>query len=122
MLRKVSSKFEMSFERSGGAIIVARVDIWQPTEEQWRQVAVLEFKNPLKTVEKIKEKLGAGQYTCVFQCFVQESLNGRYDFGFAVDGKPTFIDTGDVNTTAASDDSKVFKDQFILEVQAGKQR
>jgi hypothetical protein len=117
MLRKVSSKFEMSFDRSGGAIIVARVDIWKPDEDQWRQVAALEFKNPLKATETIKGKLAAGQYTCVFQCFVQESLNGRYDFNFAVDGKPTFVDTGDVNTTTATDDSEVFKDQFVLDVQ-----
>jgi len=117
MLRKVSSKFEMSFDRSGGAIVVARVDIWKPEEDQWRQVGALEFKNTLKATEKIREKLAPGQYTCVFQCFVQESLNGRYDFSFAVDGKATFVDTGDVNTTAASDDSKVFKDQFVLDVQ-----
>ena len=117
MLRKVSTKFEMSFDRSGGAIIVARVDVWKPEADQWRQVRALEFKDPLKSTEVIKEKLARGQYTCVFQCFVQESLNGRYDFNFAVDGKATFIDTGDVNTTTATDDSKVFKDQFILDVQ-----
>ena len=117
MLRKVSTKFEMSFERSGGAIIAARVDIWKPAADQWRQVAAMEFENPLQSIEKVKGKLPRGQYTCVFQCFVEESLNGRYDFNFAVDGKATFVDSGDVNTTTASNDSKVFKDQFVLDVQ-----
>jgi hypothetical protein len=92
------------------------VDIWRPEEDQWVQVAELEFNDPLLRSETLKRKLGAGQFTCVFQCFVEESLNGRYDFNFAVDGKPTFVDTGDVNTTSASNDSKIFKDQFILPV------
>jgi len=116
MLRKVSKNFEMSLDRSGGSIITARVDIWKAEEDQWVQVAELEFNDPLQSSEKLKRKLPAGQYTCVFQCFVEESLNGRYDFNFAVDAKPTFADTGDVNTTSASNDSKIFKDQFILAV------
>jgi hypothetical protein len=54
----------------------------------------------------------------VFQCFVEESLNGKYEFRLDVAGEPTFADAGDVNTTAASNDSKVYKDQFVLEIPA----
>jgi hypothetical protein len=54
----------------------------------------------------------------VFKCFVEESLNGRYKFTFAVGGTDTYADEGDVNLTPADNDSKVFKDQFILAVKS----
>jgi hypothetical protein len=107
----------MSFDRSGGSIIAARVDVWKPQENQWVQVAAVEFDEPLKTTETVSTKLPKGQYTCIFKCFVEESLNGHYDFNFLVHGKKTFFASGDVNTTSAPDDAQVFKNQFVLKVQ-----
>jgi hypothetical protein len=43
-------------------------------------------------------------------------LNGVYRFDLDIDGNTVFQDHGDVNTTSAKNDSKVYKDQFVLEV------
>jgi hypothetical protein len=116
MIRNVDSNFEMSFQRSGGSIITARVDIWRAEQEQWQHVAELVFDNPVLPTEKRGAELKAGRYTCVFKCRVEESLNGRYGFDLAVNDKSTFADTGDVNTTSSQHDSKVYRDQFVLAV------
>ncbi len=116
MLRKVPKNFKLSLSRSGGAIIGAQIDVWKPTQTDWEHVDQYMFDQPLKSTETVQATLPKGAYACVFQCFVEESINGRYDFDFSVAGKSTFIDSGDVNNTAAKNDSKVFKDQFVLEV------
>lgn len=116
MLRKTSSPVAFEFARSGGSIILARVDLWKATTDDWQLVASSEFKDATKPLEPSTLDLPKGSYTGVFQCFVQESLNGRYRFGFSVGGSATFRADGDVNTTPAKDDTKVFKDSFILEV------
>ena len=117
MRRIVSNNFQMSFSRAGGSIITARVDVWRASGDQWVHVDALPFDRPVAPKERQDRQLDPGEYTCVFQCFVEESLNGKYDFDLSVDGSPTYVDQGDVNTTAAKNDSKVYKDQFILEVQ-----
>lgn len=117
MRRIVSNNFQMSFSRAGGSIITARVDVWRASGDQWVHVDALPFDRPVVPKERQDRQLDRGEYTCVFQCFVEESLNGKYDFDLSVDGSPTYVDQGDVNTTAAKNDSKVYKDQFILEVQ-----
>jgi hypothetical protein len=120
MLRKSKSPVPFEFERSGGSLITARVDIWKATEDGWLAVGACEFNDPTAPNEQAQVKLDAGSYTCVFQCSVEESINGVYEFTLTVGGKATFADKGDVNTTMARDDQKVFKDQFILEVQKGR--
>lgn len=117
MRRIVGKEFVMSFRRQGGSIITARVDVWRAEGDQWKHVAELPFDRSVVDVERQSRQLPAGEYTCVFQCFVEESLNGRYDFELSVNDAATYADNGDVNTTAAKNDSKVYKDQFILEVQ-----
>lgn len=116
MLRKSKSPVSIDFKRQGGSIILARVDIWKAKANDWELVASEEFKSATKPTESATLSLAKGSYTGIFQCFVEESLNGRYHFELNVGGKPTFVADGDVNTTPANDDAKVFKDQFILEV------
>jgi len=117
MRRIVSNNFQMSFSRAGGSIITARVDVWKASGNQWLHVDALPFDRPVLPTEQQARQLDRGEYTCVFQCFVAESLNGKYDFDLSVDGAKTYFDQGDVNTTPAKNDSKVYKDQFILQVQ-----
>ena len=117
MLRKAKSPVKLDFRRAGGSIIVSQVDIWKPTEEGWVLVDQAKFSDATQQLESRMVKLAPDRYTCVFQCFVQESLNGRYDFNLAVQGKETFADHGDVNTTTSNDDSKVYKDEFVLAVE-----
>jgi hypothetical protein len=119
VLRVAASPVEIRFFRAGGSIVMARVDLWRATPSGWEAVAVYDMRDTLSQVEVVQQVLPAGSYTCVFQCFVEESLNGKYEFRLDVAGEPTFADAGDVNTTAASNDSKVYKDQFVLEVPAG---
>jgi hypothetical protein len=118
MMRNVRSPFKLQFSRSGGALITARVDVWKATQDDWQFVAQYEFSDAAQPTEILQGKLPAGSYTCVFKCFVEESLNGRYKFTFAVGGTDTYADEGDVNLTPADNDSKVFKDQFILAVKS----
>jgi hypothetical protein len=117
MLRKAKSPVKFKFTRAGGSIIVSQVDIWRPTEKGWVLVDQVKFSDATQQEEAQEVELTPERYNCVFQCFVQESLNGRYDFVFAVQGKDTFADDGDVNTTPSNDDSKVYKDEFVLAVE-----
>jgi hypothetical protein len=117
MLRISKSPAKFEFKRSGGSVITSVVDIWKPTEEGWVLIAQVKFPDVTQPVEAKEVELAPNRYTCVFQCFVQESLNGRYDFTLSVRGKKTFADSGDVNTTPSNDDSKVYKDEFVLEVE-----
>lgn len=117
MLRTVSGPFELSFARAGGSVITSRVDVWLATPAGWQSKGQFVFSDPTTEREVLKGELPAGSYTCVFQCYVEESLNGIYDFAFEVNGTSTYRDKGDVNTTAAKDDAKVYKDQFVLVVQ-----
>jgi hypothetical protein len=117
MIRNVGTHFEMSFQRSGGSIITARVDVWRADQDQWQHVHELVFDNPLLPAERHSAELKGGRYACVFKCRVEESLNGKYHFDLAVNDKSTFADAGDVNTTSSQHDSKVYRDQFVLAVE-----
>jgi len=117
MLRTVTSPFNMSFTRSGGALITARADVWKADPGGWVHIAQFEFSNPTLPAEQLQGTLPSGSYTCVFKCYVEESLNGIYSFDFQIGGVDTYNDDGDVNSTSAGNDSKVYKDQFILEIQ-----
>ena len=117
MLRKSGKSVKMRFTRAGGSIVVARTDLWKATSSGWKPVTAFTFNDPTNPAESQVKPVPAGSYTCVFQCFVEESLNGKYQFQFDVGSTKTFADEGDVNTTSAPNDTKVFKDQFILEVQ-----
>jgi len=117
MLRTSGPSVTMQFGRKGGSIIIARVDVWKATASDWQAIEMFNFDNALLPQQTITKPLALGSYICVFQCYVHESLNGKYDFDFQISGQQTFFDSGDVNTTSSPDDSKVFKDQFQLTVQ-----
>ncbi len=116
MLRKVKKDFKMALKRGGGSIIGAEIDVWRPTANDWELVGRFIFSDAVQSTETINATLPSGAYSCVFQGFVTESINGRYDFDFSVAGKSTFISDGNVDTTPAKNDKQVFKDQFVLEV------
>lgn len=116
MLRKVKKDFKMTLKRGGGTIIGAEIDVWRPTTDDWELVGRFMFSDAVQSTETIDATLPKGAYTCVFQGFVTESINGRYDFDFLVGGKSTFISDGDVDSTPAKNDKQIFKDQFVLEV------
>ena len=116
MIQTVASPFALQFSRTGGSLITARLDVWQPTPTGWQSVGQFAFSDPTHSVENVPGQLAPGSYTCVFQCYVEESLNGKYSFDFSVAGSSVYQDSGDVNTTSANNDSKVYKDQFVLKV------
>lgn len=116
MLRTAKSPIKMTVKRAGGSIIHVRVDVWRATETDWEAVDQYEFIESTESSETIKKTLPKGSFTCVARCYVEESLNGMYDMKFDVDGTETFTASGDVNTTNAPNDSRVFRNQFVLEV------
>ncbi len=116
MFRTAKSPVKMTIKRSGGSIIHVRVDVWRATEEDWEAVAQFEFIEATESTETLKKAIPKGTYTCVARCYVEESLNGIYHMKFDVDGDETFEASGDVNTTSAPNDSRVFRNQFVLEV------
>lgn len=116
VLRNVRPSFSLSFSRSGGALVIARVDVWKPTTPEWQLIQSFLFNDSTLPKEVLPGELVAGSYTCVFQCFVQEAVNGVFQFAFAVDAEPTYEDGGDVNTTSAPNDSKTYHDEFVLNV------
>lgn len=117
MLRITKSPVDFSFARGGGSIVVARTDIWRAKPTGWELVEAVEFNDPTKKSETQAPTLPAGEYTCVFQCYVEESVNGVYRFDLSVGKQSTMVGSGDANTTPAANDSKVFKDQFVLRVE-----
>jgi hypothetical protein len=116
MFRTAKSPVKMAIHRSGGSIIHVRVDVWRAAAEDWEAVEQYEFVEATESTENIKKTIPKGTYTCVARCYVEESLNGVYDMKFSVDGTETFAASGDVNTTSAPNDSRVFRNQFVLEV------
>lgn len=116
MFRTSKSPVTFAFERAGGSIIIGQIDVWKATSKDWQLVSQIKFSDVTAPSESKDETLPKGDYTCVFQCFVQESLNGKYEFELDVAKKSTYLDSGDCNTTSAPNDTKVYKDQFLLEV------
>jgi len=110
------SPVTMELTRGGGSIILARADFWQSAPTGWVLVTSASFQNVAKSPETQTVKLPKGQYTVVFTCRVEESINGVYDFAFSTAGKPLYADKGNVNTTSDPHDSKAYKDQFVLDV------
>jgi len=116
MLIQIPAGSNVEFHRGGGSIVIAQIDIWQPTTAGWKLLQQLEFRAPVQPVQSLQLAVPAGNYTAVFQCFVQESLNGVYEFLLKVANNKVYADKGDVNTTPAKDDTKVYKDQFVMKV------
>lgn len=117
MLVPSGKAVKMDFARSGGSIVEGRIDVWEATKQGWKSVAVFKFNESTKSSETSTQQIADGSYTCVFKCRVMESVNGLYGYKLDVaKTKKVCEGDGDVNTSSAPDDVKVFRDQFILEV------
>lgn len=115
---QVTSPAQVALElrRKGGSIITSRLDVWSATQSGWQLEDSALFQKVTMAVERQQMKLKKGQYTAVFTCRVEESVNGVYDFNFDVGATPVYADHGNVNTTSDPHDSKVYRDQFVLDV------
>jgi hypothetical protein len=111
-----ASPVRLQLKRAGGSVITARLDCWSATPTGWQLAGSVAFQDVANPLETQSITLKKGQYTCVFTCRVEESVNGVYDFEFGVGGKPLYADHGNVNTTSDPHDSKAYKDQFVLDV------
>jgi len=110
------SPVPFQFKRKGGSIITSRADVWSAVASGWKLVDAVVFQQVTAPNEQLSLKLQKGQYTVVFQCRVEESVNGVYDFGLNCGASAVFADNGNVNTTSDPHDAKVYKDQFVLDV------
>jgi hypothetical protein len=106
----------LELKRQGGSIITARLDFWLPTPAGWQLAGSNVFQKVTAPTERQQAKLPKGDYTAVFTCRVEESINGVYAFSFDAGGTSVYADSGNVNTTPNPHDSKVYKDQFVLTV------
>lgn len=113
----VNQQFQMLLNRNkGGALVRAQVDAWEANGTDWHLVKSFPMLAVLATHQNTACQLPRGTYLCVFRVEVEESLNGVYDYDYFVDGSKVFFGKGDVNTTAATNDSAAFKEQFLLVV------
>jgi hypothetical protein len=111
-----SAPVPLELRRKGGSIVTSRLDVWLATPAGWRLEGSSVLQNVTAPVERQSMKLAKGQYTAVFTCRVEESINGVYEFNFDVGPTPVYADKGNVNTTSDPHDSKVYRDQFVLVV------
>ena len=112
-----NSPFNIELQRRGGAIIVCRVDYWLPTQSDWDLKDSTHFNHVTTEVESHSVNLASGHYTVVAKFFVEESINGVFDFNLLVNGQSVSSKSGDVNKTSSSSDSMTYKSQFVLHVQ-----
>ncbi len=113
---KAKAPFDVQLTRAGGSVITARLDYWSATPQGWQLAGSNLFQDVVLSPEVEPAPLAKGQYTAVFTCRVEESINGVYAFELAVAGKALYQDQGNVNTTPNPHDSKAYKDQFVLVV------
>ncbi|MDO9003785.1 MAG: hypothetical protein Q7V20_10065 [Aquabacterium sp.] len=111
-----TSPVSLQLKRQGGTVIQSRIDFWSATPNGWQLASSDVFQRVTKPVEQQSAKLAKGQYTAVFSCRVEESVNGKFEFEFDVNGVAIYADKGNVNTTPDPHDAKVYKDQFVLNV------
>jgi hypothetical protein len=103
------------FERHGGAIIHARLSIWEdPGLPTQKRVAVLFFEDSLDEVETFTRNLSPGVYSCVLLVFVREDLNGVYSYKHRIGGKLVAKGDGDVNQSAQSGEGLANRHEFGL--------
>jgi len=107
----------LNLTRRGGSIITARLDCWSATQQGWKLAGSAVFQDVTKPSEPQSiSPLAKGQYTAVFTCRVEESINGVYEFTFSAANQQLYADKGNVNTSPAPNDWKAYKDQFILDI------
>jgi hypothetical protein len=111
-----TSPVSLNFNRHGGSVITARLDFWRSTPQGWQLAGSNLFQAVTLPQEVQVATLAPGSYTTVFTCRVEESVNGVYDFAMTAGGVDIGHDAGNVDTTSNAHDSKVYKNQFVLNV------
>jgi hypothetical protein len=91
----VTSPFVMSFERSGGAAIIAATQIWDTSKPPAVCVDHQEFDKQSVNPDTRKVALPVGTYICVFDSSGTPNLNGTYSFVFAINGVAVDTAQGD---------------------------
>jgi len=117
MVFSVSSPVHFHFTRGGGAIVAARISIWEGVGgADPKRVEVVNFDHPTRQAEDVSVVLAAGSYTCVFKGFIRKDLNGRYRFDVQVDGQGIFggEQAGDVNEEP--EQAAQFEAQFDIDL------
>lgn len=116
MQLNVQNEFDIQLDRTkGGAFVKARVDAWKATDEAWELAGTFALSDVLQKNERRTCTLPDGaSYLCVFQCEIEESLNGIYAYDFYVNNTKVVFGAGDVNTTKNPHDGAAAKAQFML--------
>ncbi len=113
-----NSPVSFVFRRSGGAVIQARLSVWSGAgTPNPKRVLVLHFEDALDDVETFNRTLPQGNYSCVFQVFIREDLNGTFDYEHIVANAPAGADHGDVNTGGTPGQGQVARFEYVLGVQ-----
>jgi hypothetical protein len=112
-----SSPVQFVFDRSGGAVIHARLSIWSGVDTpDEKRVLVLFFEDALDDHETFTRALPAGNYSCVMHVFIREDLRGDYVYEHRAGGKLMGADKGDVNVSAAPAEGQVTRHDYVLAV------
>ena len=106
--------------RKGGCVITSRLNFWVASQAGWQLAGSSIFQNVTSPREHQTITLPSGSYTVVSKYFVEESVNGVYEFEMFVSNQSIGSKGGDINTTSNPHDSMTFKNQFVLEVQGGQ--
>jgi hypothetical protein len=112
------SPLQFVFNRSGGAVVHARLSIWsgvgQPEE---KRVLVLFFEDSLDDHETFSRSLPLGLYSCVLHVFVREDLHGLYWYEHSVQDVRVATDSGNVNMEPNAGGGLANKHEFVLSVE-----
>ncbi len=107
----VASPFTLSFQRSGGAAVVAATQIWDTGQTPFACVDHQQFDDQSVANDARTITLPQGGYICVFDSSGTPNLNGVYSFALKVDGVSVDTAQGDCVATPGSANRH---DQFNL--------
>lgn len=112
-----ASPVQFVFDRSGGAVIHARLSIWSGVDTpNEKRVLVLFFEDALDDHETFTRALPVGRYSCVLHAFIREDLRGDYVYEHRAGGRLMAADRGQVNVSPAPGDGRVSRHDYVLAV------
>lgn len=114
---RTSSPATFEFQRTGGAVVHARLSIWTavgtPNE---KKAAVLFFEDSAGPIPAQTQALARGLYQCVLTVFIREDLNGVYTYQLLASTRVAAADSGDVNSSPSPDDGAINRHEFVLQI------
>lgn len=120
MLINSKEAIKFTLHRDGGAIVIARLDIWTAVGSGWKIVESALLQNVAKSPEDYTfQPIQPGTYTAVLVCHVEESINGIFSLKAIINDTLVAEKEGDVDITSQPHDTKVYKNQFLLDVSEG---